>query len=169
MPAGPRISVTPALFNTGSAVSVFPLYATVGAAGVDAAGAGGTAFATLWSTASSLGVIIPNANNGAVWLYYTAGATAPGAYQVLIGNVAGSSGQVPPATAEAGTIAASTSGWLGPWSPLTYNQEAPTTVTYTGAINTQALTAAAQGAVIVDFTTTTTLCVRAYQFVTVTP
>ena len=115
MATGPRIVLTPAPFNTASAVSVFPLYATVGAAGVDAVGAGGVNFATAWSTA--LGVIIPNQGNGAVWLYYTCGAVTP-SYQVLIGNVAGSSGQVPPATAEAGTLVTSSSGWLGPWSPL---------------------------------------------------
>ena len=166
MATGPRLAVIPALFNTGPAVSVFPLYATVGAAGVDAVGAGGTAFATAWGT--NLGVMIPNVSNGGVWLYYTCGAVTP-SYQVLIGNVAGTSGQVPPATAEAGTLVTSSSGWLGPFSPSTYNQESPTTVTYTGAINTTALTAAAQNAVVVDFTTTTTLCVRAYQFVTVTP
>jgi hypothetical protein len=168
MATGPRISVIPALFNTASAVSVFPLYATVGAAGVDAVGAGGTAFATLWSTASSLGVMIPNQSNGGVWLYYTCGAIAGGVYQVLIGDLAGNSGQVPPATAETGTLAASTSGWLGPFSPSTYNQQSPTTVTYTGAINTTPLTAAAQGCVVIDFTTTTNLCVRAYQNVTAT-
>jgi hypothetical protein len=169
MATGPRISLIPALFNTGPVNSVLPLYATVGAAGVDAAGAGGTAFATLWTTASSLGVLIPNQSNGGVWLYYTCGATAAGVYQVLIGDLAGTSGQVPPATAESGTIAASTSGWLGPFSPSTYNQQSPTTVTYTGAINTTALTAAALGCVVIDFTTTTTLCVRAYQNVTVNP
>lgn len=145
---------------------MFPLYATVGAAGVDAVGAGGVNFATAWSTA--LGVIIPNQGNGAVWLYYTCGAVTP-SYQVLIGNVAGSSGQVPPATAEAGTLVTSSSGWLGPWSPLTYNQESPTTVTYTGAINTTALTSAAQNGVVVDFSATTLLCVRAYQNIVVTP
>lgn len=169
MATGPRLLVQPALFNTGPNVSVFPLYATVGAAGVDTIGAGGTEFATLWSANSALGVMIPNASNGAVWLYYTTGATAAGVYQVLIGDLAGTSGQVPPATAETGTITASSSGWLGPFSPSTYNQQAPTTVTYTGAINTTALTAQAQGCVVIDFTTTTTLCVRAYQNVTASP
>ena len=88
---------------------------------------------------------------------------------MLIGDLAGTSGQVPPATAETGTITASSSGWLGPFSPVTYNQQAPTVVTYTGAINTTPLVAAAQGCVVIDFTTTTTLCVRAYQNVTVSP
>ena len=166
MATGPRLAVIPALFNTGPAASVFPLYATVGTAGVDAAGAGGTAFATAWGT--NLGVMIPNASNGGVWLYYTCGAVTP-SYQVLIGDLAGTSGQVPPATAEAGTLVTSSSGWLGPFSPSTYNQESPTTVTYSGAINTQALTATAQGCVVIDFSSGASLCVRAYQNVTVNP
>jgi hypothetical protein len=163
---GPRLAVTPAPFGTGSAVSVFPLYATVGAAGVDVAGAGGTAFATVWGT--NLGVMIPNASNGQVWLYYTCGAVTPG-YQVLVGDLVGNTGAVIPATVEAGTLATSSSGWLGPWSPAGYNQQAPTLVTYTGAVNTTPLTAAAQGCVVVDFTATASLCVRAYQSSVVSP
>ena len=164
---GPRLLVTPAPFNTASAVSVFPLYATVGAAGVDVVGAGGVNFATAWGT--NYGVFIPNQGNGAVWLYFTCGATAPGVYQVLVGQVVGGTGQVLAATTETGTIAASTSGWLGPWSPATYNQSSPTNVTYAGALNSQALTAQAQGCVVIDFTLPTTLCVRAYQFSVVSP
>ena len=165
-PPGPRIAVTPAPFNTGSAVSVFPLYATVGVAGVDAVGAGGTSFATAWG--ANYGVLIPNQGNGQVWLYYTCAAVTP-SYQVLVGDLIGNTGQVIAATAEAGTLATSSSGWLGPWSPATYNQQAPTVVTYTGAINIQALTAAAQGCVVVDFSATTSLCVRAYQSAVVSP
>jgi hypothetical protein len=167
MATGPRLLVQPALFNqAGGAPSVFPLYATVGVAGVDAAGAGGAAFATAWST--NLGVMIPNQGNGAVWLYYTCGAATP-TYQVLVGDLVGNTGQVLPATTNAGTLVTSSSGWLGPWSPATYNQQAPTQVTYAGAINTTPLTAAAQGCIVVDFSATALLCVRAYQFVTVTP
>ncbi len=166
MATGPRLAVTPAPFNTGSTVSVFPLYATVGAAGVDVAGAGGTSFATVWGT--NLGVMIPNAGNGAVWLYYTCGAVTP-SYQVLVGDLIGNTGQVLAATAEAGTLATSSSGWLGPWSPATYNQQAPTVVTYTGGLNTTPLVAGAQGCVVVDFSATASLCVRAYQNITVSP
>jgi hypothetical protein len=43
-------------------------------------------------------------------------------------------------------------------------------VTYAGATNTQALTAAAQGCVVVDFTTPTiTFAVRAYTLTPVSP
>ena len=124
MATGARVALAPAPFTAGSAVSVFPLYATVGSPGIDAAGAGGVLFATSWT--GNLGVLIPNPN-GQVWLYYTAGGTAPGVYQVLVGQVLGSTGQVVAATAETGTLAATTSGWLGPWSPATYSQVRPTT------------------------------------------
>src|ERR1700693_4428239 len=99
---GPRLSVTPAPFNTGSALSVFPLYATVGAPGVDVVGAGGVNFATAWGT--NYGVCIPNQGRGAVWLYFTCGPPAPGVYQVLVGQPVGSTGQVLAATVETGTI-----------------------------------------------------------------
>jgi len=156
MATGPRVTIAPASFNAGAQGSAFPPYS---APGIDVAGTGGTAFATAWST--TLGLMIPN--NGLVWLYYVCGTTAAGVTQVLVGDVEGNTGQVLPATTETYTIAASTSGWLGPWAPLTYNQQSPANVTYAGAINTTALTSAAQGCVVVDFTTTTTLCVRAYQ------
>ena len=115
---------------------------------------------TAWGTA--LGVMIPNPNPGNVILGFACGATPGGVCQVLVGDVVGATGQVLPATVQQYTIAANTSGWLGPWSSSTYTQQAPTLVTYAGAINTTALVAQAQGCVVVDFTTTTTLAVRAY-------
>ena len=156
MATGPRVTIAPASFNAGATGSAFPAYS---APGIDVAGTGGTAFATAWG--SNLGVMIPN--NGLIWLYYVCGATAGGVTQVLVGDLSGNTGQVLPATTETYTIAANTSGWLGPWSPGTYNQQSPANVTYTGGVNTTALVAAAQNCVVVDFSATTTLCVRAYQ------
>lgn len=155
MAAGARVTIQ-ATPMTGSG-GLFPASPS---AGYDLGSPGGTF--TAWSGA--LGVQIPN--NGQVWLWFSCGATLAGAYQVLVGDLVGATGQVLPATSVAGTIAANTSGWLGgPWNAATYNQQAPTNVTYAGAINTQALTAAAQGCVVVDFTTTTTLSIRAYQVI----
>jgi hypothetical protein len=159
MPSGPRVAIQPVSLNTTPGGA---LWVTSGTAGYDTGSPGGTE--TAWSTA--LGVLIPN--NGQVILGFACGATAAGVCQVLIGKtVAGS--LVIDATAEQYTIGASSSGWLGPWSPATFNQSNPAGVTYTGAINTTALTAAAQGCVVVDFTTTTTLAVRAYQLIPVSP
>ena len=120
---------------------------------------------TAWS--GQLGVMIPNPG-GNVILAFACGATAAGVTQVLVGDVIAGN-QVLPATTYQYTIAANSQGWLGPWSPGTFNQQAPTNVTFSGAINTQALTAAAQGTVVIDFTTTTTLAVRAYSLIPVQP
>jgi hypothetical protein len=162
MATGPRVTILPIPMNaTPNTPALFP---SAPAAGYDTGSPGGTF--TAWST--TLGVMIPQPNvQSTVWLWFLCGATPAGAYQVLVGDLVGQTGQVLPATAYAGTIAATTSGWLGPWSPSSFNQQAPTQVTYSGAINTTALVAAAQGCVVVDFTTTTTLSVRAYQVIPV--
>jgi hypothetical protein len=163
MATGPRVTTLPILLNSYPNLQASAVFPTSGN-GYDTGSPGGTF--TAWST--TLGVMIPN--NGEVILYYINGATATVPYQVLIGDLIGNTGQVAPATTIAGTIATSSSGWLGPWSPATYNQQAPTNVTYTGATNTQALLAAAQGCVVVDFTApTATFAVRAYQLVPVSP
>jgi hypothetical protein len=160
MAVGPRVTIQPIPFNSTPLTGTFP---TAPAAGYDTGSPGGSF--TAWST--TLGVMLPNPGNVILW--YWCGATAGGAFQVLVGDLIGNTGLVLPATSEAGTIAANSTGWLGPWSPATYNQQSPTNVTYSGAINTQALTSAAQGSVVVDFTTTTTLSVRAYQLIPVQP
>lgn len=160
MAAGPRVTLQPIPFNLNP--NGPGLFITSASPGYDL---GSPSAITAWS--GQLGVMIPN--NGQVILGFACGATLAGAYQVLVGDLIGNTGQVAPATLEAGTIAANTVGWLGPWSPATYNQQAPTQVTYSGAINTQALTSAAQGCVVVDFTTTTTLAIRAYQLIPVSP
>jgi hypothetical protein len=157
MATGPRVTILPVSFNASA--NGPGLWVPASPAGYDLGSPGGTQ--TAWST--TLGVMIPN--NGSVMLGFACGATAAGAYQVLVGDLIGNTGQVAPATAEAGTIAASSVGWLGPWNAATYNQQSPTNVTYAGAINTTALVAAAQGCVVIDFTTTTTLAVRAYQLI----
>ena len=159
MAAGARVTLQPIPFNL---TPLGGLFITATSPGYDL---GSPSAITAWS--GQLGVMVPN--NGQVILGYACGATLAGAYQVLVGDLVGNTSQVLPATIEAGSIAANTVGWLGPWSPATYNQQAPTAVTYTGAINTQALVAAAQGCVVVDFTTTTTLALRAYQLIPVSP
>lgn len=141
--------------------SVFP---SAPSAGYDTGSPGGTF--TAWSTTLGIQIAQPSIQS-TVWLWYWCGATAAGVYQVLVDEAIGATGQPAPATLITGTIAASTSGWIGPWSPSTFNQTQPTNFTYTGAINTTALTASAVGNVVVDFTTTTTLSVRAYQVIPV--
>lgn len=152
MATGPRVLLQPIPMNTTPNGA---LWLTAGTPGYDL---GSPSAITAWGTA--LGVMIPNPG-GNSFLEFACGGTAGGTAQVLVGDVVGATGQVLPATVYQYTITATSSGWLGPWSAGSYNQQAPTLVTYTGAINTQALTALAQGCVVVDFTTTTTLAVRA--------
>jgi hypothetical protein len=155
MATGPRVTLAPIPLNLNPTSGLWVVSTTPGY------DLGSPSAITAWGTA--LGVQIPN--NGQVILGYACGATAAGVYQVLVGDLVGATGQVLPATTTTGTIAANSQGWLGPWNVATYNQQAPTLVTYAGAINTTALLAAAQGSVVVDFTTTTTLAVRAYALV----
>jgi hypothetical protein len=156
-----RVACVPVLFSQPTGVNTFPALNSGTLTGVDAAGIG-TSFATSWGGTIS-GVYCANPN-GLVWLYYNCGTTGTG-YQVLIGEQLGpgATGLYQPATANAGTIAASSMGWLGPWSPTVYNQTANApNVTYTGATNATALVAAVAGCVVIDFAVTTDLEVRFY-------
>jgi hypothetical protein len=159
MAVGPRVTLQPIPLNLGAGGSTWVTAATPGY------DLGSPSAITAWGT--TLGVMLPNPTPGAVILAYACGATAAGVTQVLVGDLVGATGQVLPATAYSYTIAANTSGWLGPWSASSFNQQAPTLVTYAGAINTQALLATAAGTVVIDFTTTTTLAVRAMSLIPV--
>ena len=76
-------------------------------------------------------------------------------------------GQVLPATT-AMTLAANSSGWIGPLSPATYNIQNVATVP-ASSIVTGAMPAAYQGCFVVSFTTTTNLLVAAFSFAAVQP
>src|SRR6516162_6249646 len=162
MPVGPRVTLQPIPLNLAALSG--GLWVTAASPGYDL---GSPSAITAWSGQG--GVQIPNPPPGSVILAFACGATAAGVWQALVGDLVGSINQVLPATTETGSIAANTSGWLGPWSPATFNQQAPTQITYAGAVNTQALTQSAQGCVVVDFTTTTTLALRAYSLILVAP
>ena len=121
---------------------------------------------TAWGTpAGANAVAVPNAS-GNVMLWYYCGATAAGVAQVLVGEqIAG--GQILPATT-AQTIVASSSGWIGPLSPATYNIQNVTNVP-ASSIVTGSMPAAYAGCFVVSFTTTTTLLVAAFSFAAVQP
>jgi hypothetical protein len=159
MAAGPRVTLQPIPFNLGAAGGTYIVSTTPGY------DLGSPSAITAWST--TLGVMIPNPS-GNVILGFACGATPAGVTQVLVGDLVGSTGQVLPATTMQYTIAANSQGWLGPWSPATYNIQS-ISPTFTGDINTQALTSAAQGCVVIDFTTITTLAVRAYSLIPIQP
>lgn len=154
-----RLTCLPIPFNLAPLAGQFPLASTPGY------DAGSPSAITAWP-GSAQGIRVPN--NGQVMVFWAAGATLPGVTQVLIGDPIGNTGAFAPATTEQQTLPASNSGWLGPWSPATYNiQQAGNT--WTGAINSQVAVAADVGCVLIDFTTTTTLVVRAYTLIPVQP
>src|SRR6266702_2624849 len=82
-------------------------------------------------------------------LFWASGATLPGITQVLVGDPVGNTGTFAPATTEQQSLAASSSGWLGPWSPATYNIQQVGN-TWPGAINSQVSVAADVGCVLID-------------------
>lgn len=153
-----RVQIQPQNFNTTPLTGTFP---SAPAAGYDLGSPPGTF--TAWSTNNS----VYFTNNGQIILWYFCGATAAGATNVLVGDLIGNTGQVAPASTETMTIAASSSGWLGPFSPATYNQQ-NVSIVPTGALG-GSIPANAQGCVVIEFTTTTTLSVRAFQLIPVSP
>jgi hypothetical protein len=155
----PRVTVQAIPFNSQPLTSVFPLPATPGY------DAGSPSAITAWPNITS-GVRIPN--NGQVMLFWAAGAAGAGVTQVLIGDPIGNTGTFAPGTTEQATLAATASGWLGPWSPATYNVQQPGMVV-PAAINSQAIVQADVGCVLIDFTVTTNLVVRAFTLIPVQP
>jgi hypothetical protein len=151
-----RVAISPVSFNAGAGGTAFPALPPA-TPGYDTGSPGGTF--TAWG--SNNGVMIPN--NGLIILVYWCGATAGGISEVLIGQTVGTTGQVLPHTTQQFTITASSSGWLGPWNMNTYNIS--NVNANFGSPVGGAVAAAAQGSVCVDFTTTTTLAVRAYQVI----
>lgn len=155
--------LTPVNFNQAASTGTF---FTGGApsAGIDLTGTG-TAFGTAWGSNNVL--LIPN-GSGNVMLWYYCAATLAGICQVLIGDVI--AGQVLPATTTR-TIAATESGWIGPFSPQQYNIRSTSLVnsSIAGAPTIASWPNAAIGCWAVAFTTTTSLSVRAYTFSNVQP
>jgi hypothetical protein len=161
-----RQLVQPVLINAVglSSVGSFPV---TPAAGIDAAGAGGSAFATPWTGVQG----IMFANNGTQFVWFYCGATAAGAVNILQGRKV--EGALPPASQFGGSIAATSYGWLPPVSPQDFNQS---DITAWGGAGTPggvslggAVSSAGAGLTMIDFTTTTTLSVRVYQLTPVSP
>lgn len=149
-------------------MATFPV--TTPTVGIDAAGTGGTAFATAWSTTYA-GVQF--VNNGYMFLYVYNGATASAAYH-LIGQKAG--GQVQLYTTYTTTIPASGPGWLGPWPIQQYTQTDGAQFASgsgDGGASPGGLISAATpsgvGYTCIDFLNTTTLSVRLYQLIPAIP
>lgn len=147
-----RTTIVPVNLNSSAlAGGSFP---SAPSTGLDAAGTGGTSFATAWP-GTATGVQFQN--NGLLWLWYYNGATACTAY-ALIGQKA--AGATPVYTTWSAVLATTGYGWLGPWNPAQFNQEDATV--HSGAPG-GAIGASAVGLCCIDFSATTTLAVRLYQ------
>lgn len=136
-------------FYTGSSPS----------AGIDLTGTG-TAFGTAWGSNNVL--LVPN-TSGNVMLWYSNTTATAGACQVLVGQIV--AGQVLPASTTR-TIAATESGWIGPFNAGTYNIK-NTALVPSGIAGTPSIASWPQAAVgcwAVAFTTPANLSVRAYTF-----
>lgn len=153
-----RVTCLPIPLNLAPLAGTFPLASTPGY------DLGSPSAITAWGVIQ--GVRVPN--NGQVVLFWASGAAGAGITQVLVGDPIGNTGAFGPATTEQQTLGANASGWLGPWSPATYNIQQVGN-TWSGAINSQVSVAADVGCVLIDFTTVTNLVVRAYSLIPVQP
>ena len=165
-----RQTVTPVSMNQYAFAGATPVGAVAPAAGCDYAGANTTftAWGSLPAFAGGPVLGVQYANNGSQWLWYYNGATATAAY-ILIGQKAG--GIVQLYSQETVTIAATSYGFLGPYSPSAFNQGDIAQFGGTGgggAAPGGVIGAAGQGLTCIDFLNTTTLAVRLYQTGTVT-
>lgn len=121
---------------------------------------------TAWGTPSGANAVAVSNPSGNVFFWYWCGATAAGVVQVLVGEqLAG--GQILPATTAMSITAAST-GWIGPYSPATYNIQNPLNPPASSVV-TGNMPAAYQGCLVAEFTLCTTLVVAAYSFASVQP
>jgi hypothetical protein len=157
------VPLAPFSFNsTPTTGSFYPGPAAPASFGYATSGTSTITAPTAWGTAPNA-VAVPN--TGSVLLWYWCGATGAGITQVLVGEQV--AGQVLPATT-AMTLAANSSGWIGPLSPAVYNIQNVATVP-ASSIVTGAMPAAYAGCFVVSFTTTTTLLVAAFSFSSVLP
>jgi hypothetical protein len=145
-----RVTIAPVNLNSSQLTP--GLWLVAGTFGYDTGSPGGTL--TAWSTNNG----IQFANNGLIIVAFACGAT-PSSAQVLVGRKGGA-GLLPAFTAEAVTIAASTTGWMGPFSVADYTQTDATQ--YSGSTG-GVIGAAGVGLTCIDFTVTTTLSIRLYQ------
>jgi hypothetical protein len=151
-----RVTIAPVNLNASQLTP--GLWLVAGTFGYDTGSPGGTL--TAWSANNG----IQFANNGMIVVGYACGAT-PSSADVLVGRKAGG-GLLPAFGAENVTIAASTTGWLGPFSVADFTQTDATQ--YSGA-PAGAIGTAGVGMTCIDFTSTTTLSIRLYQLIPAIP
>lgn len=129
-----------------------------GTPGYDTGSPGGSI--TAWSTNNGIQYI----NNGQIIIGYANGTGSVTA-DILVGRKAGG-GLLPAFSAQTVTIAASSVGWLGPYSVQDYTQTDATQ--YSGA-PAGVIGAAGVGLTCIDFSSVTNLAIRLYQLIPALP
>jgi hypothetical protein len=153
-----RVTIAPV--NLNASATTPGLWLVAGSYGYDTGSPGGTL--TAWSGVNG----VQFANTGNMVLAYAVGATLSTA-EVLVGRKAGA-GLLPANTAVSITLAATTTGWIGPFSVQDYTQTDGTQYSSSvgGIISGPP---SGVGLTCIDFTSTTTLSVRLYQLIPALP
>ena len=153
-----RVTIAPVNLNNSALTP--GLWPVAGTAGYDTGSPGGTF--TAWSTTNGIQFV----NNGLIVLAFANGASASVA-EILVGRKAGG-GLLPAFAAQSVTIAATTAGWIGPFSPLDYTQTDGSQ--YSGSLGgIISGPPSGVGMTCIDFTVTTTLSVRLLQLIPAIP
>lgn len=147
--------------------SVAPTWAWA-AAGLDLIGAGGaTALAGAWTAGPGGAAAVPQGvqflGNGLQALWFQNGAQVCTASHLIGQKV---QGDTFPFAQDQATLAANSNGWLGPWSPVKYNQ---TDSSQFGSAPGGVIGAGGVGQTCIDFSDVRTLSVRLYQLIPVSP
>lgn len=157
-----RVTLTPIPFNSGN-LSGPNLLPPSGSVGYDT----GTGSFTAWSSNNGIQFV----NNGQCLVVWVNGATACTA-NILLGRKV--SGQLPPATTYAPALTVSSSGYIPPLSPQDFTQSDSTAFNGTGgpggaAALAGAIGTAGVGMTCIDFSAITTLGIRVYSLIPVSP
>lgn len=163
--AANRCQILPYNFNAAAFPSAASTFGAYSAAGIDAGGTG-TGFATTWASGGPYSGV-EFINNGNMILLWWCGTTGGTAYH-LIGQKGGG-GQVIPYTQLATTYAATSVGWLGPWSVQGFTQQDGSQFSAAPGGQVNASTPSGVGMVCIDFSLTTYLQVRLMQLVPAIP
>jgi len=162
-----RALINPVAMNVSALATAGGIFPTAPSGGIDAAGTGGSSFATTWASGPYAGVEF--INNGYMYLwYYNPASEAITAYP-LIGQKAG--GLAQPYTAYPVTIPATAQyGWLGPWSVQQFTQTDGTQFSSAPGGQISASTPSGVGYTCVDFSgTLTNFALRLYELIPALP
>lgn len=151
-----RVTLLPVNLNASALTP--GVWLAAGTAGYDTGSPGGTI--TAWSTANGVQYV----NNGLIVVGYANGTGSVTA-DILVGRKAGG-GLLPAFGAQTVTIAATSAGWIGPFSVQDYTQTDSSQ--YSGA-PAGAIGTTGVGLTCIDFSSVTNLTIRLYQLIPAVP